>query len=116
MPKLNSFQLQIKTGKRPGPSQPKYNINGFPLDFDVCDGGTGSGETLNATGSPQSFPHSLTLGGPEQGSPPWDIDSIVATYHCANDNPYTIRLGAVTLDDQSDLNIWHERPAPTFDV
>ena len=30
--------------------------------------------------------------------------------------PYTIRMGAVTLDDESNLNFWNEPPLPVFDV
>lgn len=116
MPKLDTFTLEIKTGDRAGPETPTFNINGFPLEFDEVEGGTGRGETLKATGSPQSFPHSLTLAGPDEGSEPWDIEWVTATYECMGDEPYTVRMGAVTLDDNSDLNIWHERPAPVFDV
>jgi hypothetical protein len=116
MPKLESFEMEIRTGDRPGPDTPRFNINGFPLDFDAMEGGTGSGETLKAVGSPGSFPHALTLSGPEEGSSPWDIESVRITYACMGIDPYTVRLGAIALDDESDLNIWHERPAPVFDV
>jgi hypothetical protein len=114
MPRLETFSLEIRTGENRGPDRPKYGINGFPLEFDKYEGGTGSGETLRVMGSPQSFPHALTLGGPEEGQ--WDIESIKATYHCAGQEPYSVQLGAVTLDDETDLNIWYERPAPVFDV
>ena len=116
MPKLETFTLDIRTGKTPGPERPRYNINGFPLDFDIAEGATGPGEVLSVKGSPGSFPHTLTLAGPEPGSAPWEIESIKATYACAGDKPYTVHLGAVTLDDDSDLNIWHTKPAPVFDV
>ena len=116
MPKLDAFTLEIKTGPKGGPERPHFDINGFPLEFDEMKGGTGPGETLKATGSPQSFPHSLALIGPEEGSESWEIDSITATYECSGAEPYTIRMGAVTLDDESNLNIWHEPPTPTFDV
>lgn len=116
MPKLESFQVEIKTGDRRGPETPRFNINGFPLDFDTTEGSTDSGETLKAVGSPGSFPHALTLAGPDEGEQPWDIESIRITYDCMGQEPYSVRLGAVTLDDESDLNIWHDRPAPVFDV
>jgi len=116
VPRLDTFTLEIKTGERSGPEKPNFNINGFPLEFDDLEGGTGSGETLNAMGSPQSFPHALALIGPADGQEPWDIESVKATYHCGGAEPYTIHLGAVTLDDESNLNIWHEPPLPTFDV
>ena len=116
MPKLEKFQLDIKTGSKPGPDKMKFNINGFPLEFETVEGGVGSGETAHLVGCPQSFPHSLTLAGPEEGSEPWEIESVTATYECMGGEPYVVRMGSVTLDDNSDLNIWHERPAPVFDV
>lgn len=116
MPKLDSFTLEIETGPRPGPDSLMFNINGFPVEFDDSEGGTGSGETLRVVGNPMSFPHALALVGPEEGSGPWDIESVTATYHCASMEPYTIHMGAVTLDNESNLNIWHEPPLLTFDV
>ncbi len=116
MPKLDAFTLEITTGKRSGPEKPGFNINGFPLDFDDIDGGTGSGESFCAKGSPQSFPHALALIGPAEGQEPWDIESATVTYHCSGMDEYTVHLGAVELDDESNLNIWHEPPLPTFDV
>lgn len=116
MPKLDSFTLEIKTGARRGPEKPIFNINGFPLEFEEMNGSTGAGETLKATGSVFSFPHALALIGPSEGNPPWDIESVRATYQCANMEPYIVHMGAATLDDESNLNIWHEPPPPTFDV
>lgn len=114
MPRLEKLSLTIKTGDRGLEQKPEYAINGFEIGFDELKGGTGPGETLVATGYPQSFPHSLVLVGPNEGT--WDIESIEATYECAADTPYTVRLGTVTLDDTSNLNIWYERPAKVIDV
>ena len=114
MPRLESFTLKLTTGERGLQSPPKYSINGFPLEFDEVKGGVGPGETAELTGSPQSFPHALLLIGPEEGS--WDITGITATYTCAGSQPYTVRLGGVTLDDDADLNIWYQRPARVLDV
>lgn len=114
MPRLESFTLKVTTGERGLAAAPKYAINGFPLDFDEVKGGTGPGETAELTGSPQSFPHSLVLSGPEEGA--WDISGAVLTYTCAGSTPYTVRLGAITLEDDMDLNIWHQRPAKVLDV
>jgi len=116
MPKLDTFTLEIKTGSRPGPEKPIFNINGFPLEFESLEGSTAPGETLKAGGSVFSYPHALALIGPAEGNAPWDIESVRATYHCANMEPYTILMGAATLDDESNLNVWHEPPPPTFDV
>lgn len=114
MPKLNTFTLNIKTGQRGPGGVPQYAINGFALDFDDSSGSIDPGATLQATGNPESFPHSLTVIGPTEGS--WDIESIEATYQCLGEEPYTVRLGAVSLDDQSDLNIWYQRPERVIDV
>ncbi len=116
MPKLNTFTLEIKTGAQSGPSTPGFAINGFPLEFDTLDGSAEAGATLKATGEPSSFPHSLVLVGPENGQPAWDIESITAIYDCAQLDPYVVHMGAVTLDDDSNLNIWHDPPLPVFDV
>ena len=114
MPRLESFSLEILTGPKGGPERPTYAINGFPLDFEEHDGATEAGHSLRVAANPCSFPHSLVLKGPEAGA--WDIESVLATYTCSGEEAYTIQLGAVTLDDASDLDIWYERPAPTFDV
>lgn len=114
MPRLETLELQIKTGAQGGGTTPQYSINGFTLEFDEVEGGVGPGETLTAKAAPQSYPHSLLLIGPEEGQ--WEIEGITATYYCAGDEPYVVRFGSVTLDDRSDLNIWHERPPRTIDV
>lgn len=114
MPRLESFTLKLKNGAQALPTTPKYAINGFTLDFDEVKGEMAPGSTIELVGNPQSFPHSLTLGGPDEGE--WDIDGITATYHCAGAQPYTVRLGAITLKDDTDLNIWHQRPTRVLDV
>ena len=116
MPKLNQFTLEVTTGTNPGPERPQFAINGFPLEFDEFKGSTEAGATMKASGFPNSFPHSLVLKGPEDGESNWDIENAVITYTCDRIDDYEVRLGAVTLDDESDLNIWHEPPLPTFDV
>lgn len=114
MPRLETFDLTIKTGESGLNAAPRYEINGFALDFDEMEGGTGPGETLKATGHPESFPHALALIGPNEGT--WDIARIDATYHPADGEPYSVSFDAVTLDDNANLNIWQERPQRVFDV
>lgn len=114
MARLETFDLTIKTGDQGPGIAPRYEINGFALDFEEMDGGTGPGETLKVTGHPESFPHALALIGPSEGA--WDIEGIEATYHPADGEPYSIRFGGVTLDDETNLNIWHARPQKVFDV
>lgn len=114
MPRLEQFQLTIRTGDQGRPDYPRYEINGFQIDFDEIEGSAAAGQTLKVTGRPRSFPHALTLVGPEEGR--WDIAGIEAVYECGGLEPYTVRMGAVTLDDETSLNIWHEPPLPAFDV
>lgn len=114
MPRLERFDIEIDTGEHPGPGSPQYAINGFPLDLDAGEGSTAAGATFKASGEPRSFPHSLVLRGPDDGT--WDIQSVRITYTCGDMAPYSVSLGAVSLDDQSDLNIWHEPPMPIWDV
>lgn len=114
MPKLNSFQVQMRTGKRGCIEAPTFKINGFALDFCDCTGSFESGSTFEGTGAPQSVAHSLVLCGPQEGF--WDIDETTVTYQLAGEPPYSVRLGPVTLDQESDMNLWRERPLPTLDV
>ena len=114
MPKLRSFHLAITTGQHGRDDLPKYAINGFPLAFDETEGGCASGETFDGTGRPDSFPHSLHLIGPAEGQ--WDLATITVTYFAQDEEPYTYEFAPVTLDAESNLNIWKPRPAPVFDV
>ncbi|MBI2421702.1 MAG: hypothetical protein HYV27_02650 [Candidatus Hydrogenedentes bacterium] len=115
MPRLEKFTVKIQTGAQGLGTVPKYKINGFPLEFDTQEGGTGTGETLQVMGEVQSFPHSLTLDGPRDGQA-WEIEGMEVTYEVYGQDPFTIRLGGVRLDDESDLNLWYERPAAVLDV
>jgi len=114
MPKLQQFDVKLKTGASGRSTVPRYSINGFLLDFEHTGGGTGPGEEFQALGNPDSFPHTLLLIGPDDGA--WDIADISITYHCAGEPPYSLRFAGVTLDGESDLNIWQTRPQPAFDV
>lgn len=116
MPRLEKFTLKIQTGARGIDSEPKYKINGFPLAFDTREGGTGPGESLEAMGEVQSFPHSLTLDGPQQSGEAWDIEGMEITYEVYGQEPFTLRFGSLSLDGQSDLNLWYERPPAVIDV
>ncbi|MDZ4859000.1 MAG: helicase [Candidatus Hydrogenedentes bacterium] len=114
MPKLNTFDVVIKTGANGPAALPKWAINGFVVEFEQSKGGNGPGETFEGTANPGSFPHSLLIRGPESGQ--WDIEETKVTYYPNGESPYTVRLGAARLDEESDLNIWHERPQAVFDV
>jgi len=114
MPRLETLEMTIETGKRGLDRAPAYAINGHQLDFNEISGGNGSRETMRLVGSPQSFPHSLTLTGPDDGF--WDIEKIEASFHVSDGGPYTVRLGAVTLDRETCLNLWYDRPPQLLDV
>ena len=121
MPRLDMLQLSIKVGERGLGSNPRYEINGFDLEFDEIKGGSGPNETLELTGKPKKFPRTMTLTGPDEGY--WDIVEIVATYHvttadfdAVDNGPYSVRLGAVTLDAETELNLWYDRPPPLLEV
>ena len=114
MPRLESFTLRVRTGERGLDETPNFTINGFTLPFDSTDGSTAPGGVMEATGHPQSFPHTLTLVGPSGGV--WEIEGIEAEYFVDGEDPYTVRLGPVTLDDHSDLRLWYPRPAALIEV
>lgn len=114
MPKLNTFDITIKTGARGLAYPPKWSINGFIVDFEQTEGSAEPGGVFHGVANPGSFPHSLVIKGPDSGA--WDIEEAKITYFPAGEEPYSVRLGAVTLDDDADLNIWFERPQVLFDV
>ena len=37
-------------------------------------------------------------------------------YELSDGETYDIRLGAVTLDETNAVNLWRQRPQPSFDV
>ena len=114
MPKLNTFDVTIKTGARGLGQTPRWSINGFVVEFEQAKGGAAPGEVFEGSASPGSFPHSLLIRGPEEGA--WDIQETTVTFYPNGEQPYKVRLGAVSLDSESDLNIWYDRPQPVFDV
>lgn len=114
MPRLETFNVKIRTGAQGIDESPAYSINGFPLGFDTSSGGVGPGETFEGLGQPQSFPHSLLLSGPTKGA--WEIEGVEVSYRLAGQEPYQVTLGPVTLDARSDLNLWYERPPKLIDV
>lgn len=113
MPRLDTLELTIKTGARGLSHVPTYAINGHTVEFEEAKGGVGPLETIEVSHSPQSFAHSLMLIGPDEGY--WDIEQIDATFHVAG-KPYAVRLGAVTLDSETKLNLWYDRPPALLDV
>jgi hypothetical protein len=114
VPKLHAFKVRIETGE-PGMGEAvRFNINGFSLPFENGVGGTAPGQTFEAGYDINSFPHSLTLVGPEKGR--WNIKKIAVDYQCVDVEPYSVLFGEVTLDETSEVDIWREPPLPAFDV
>lgn len=106
--------LTVKTGARGLEKPPEYAVNGFEVEFDELHGDTAPGGTLSVVGYPESHPHTLVLCGPAEGA--WDIETAEVTYHYEDETPYTVRLGAVSLDAESNLNLLHNRPLPVVQV
>lgn len=114
MPRLNTFQVTIETGDSGTQGPVKFSINNHQLPLENTRGGVGPGETFQGGFEVNSFAHSLTLVGPQQGR--WDIQSLKVDYACENTEPYSVRFGPVTLDETTEVNIWQDPPLPTFDV
>ncbi|MFQ5716421.1 MAG: helicase [Nitrospinales bacterium] len=114
MSKLNNFKIKIETGSQGMDSPVKFNVNGFSIAFENGQGSVGPGGTFEASYEINSFPHSLTLVGPEKGV--WGIKKIAVEYQCEDLEPYSALFGEVTLDEKTEVNIWKEPPLPSFDV
>lgn len=114
MPRLLSFRIAIKTGEQgnSGPVVCRFNEHVMPLE--AVEGGTGPGERYSAEFSPMSFVHSFVLEGPVDGA--WDIERIDMSYDLGADGSHEVALGPVTLDETTAVNIWKDRPLPTWDV
>ncbi|MZH47249.1 MAG: helicase [Nitrospinae bacterium] len=114
MPRVNSFKVNVQTGSQ-GMNEPVYfNFNNHKLEFENVNGSAESGKNFEGDFEVNSFAHSLTLVGPQSGK--WDIEKISVEYNCENEKPYTVRFGAVTLDETTEVNIWQDPPVPAIDV
>ncbi len=114
MARLRRLDMELKTGTCPLQGPLRYYINGFDVEFDEMEGSTAPGGTLQAVGYPESHPHTLTLGGPETGT--WDLEGLRITCHYEDQEPYTVRLGSVTLHEGEELNLLVTRPLPVIEV
>ena len=114
MPKLNTFKVKIETGST-GIGEPvRFAINSHTLPFENTKGGTGAGEVFEGEYDINSFAHSLTLVGPDEGE--WHIDKITVDLLCESTEPYSINYGAVVLTPTNQVNIWQDPPIPAFNV
>lgn len=114
MPKLNNFKVKIETGDQGTQGPVQFNINNHTLPFENPTGETGAGGVFEGGFNVNSFAHSLTLVGPEEGQ--WHIKRVQVDFDCESVKPYSVTFGEVTLDDASQLDIWQDPPLPTFDV
>ena len=114
MPKLNQFQIKIKTGETGLDESVRFAINGFQIPFENVTGGTGPGQTFEAGFEVNSHPHSLTLVGPDKGK--WNIKQISLKFDVEGVESYPITFGEMTLDETTEANILYDPPLPTFDV
>ena len=114
MPKIESFSVEIQTGKS-GVSEPiLFNFNSHTMPFNNIEGSTASGQVFSGDFEVRSFCHSLTLVGPESGT--WDIESIRIDFVCEGAEPYSLNYGAVSLDATTEVNLWRAAPPKTFEV
>jgi hypothetical protein len=114
MAKLNGFKVKIETGDSGTSGPVLFNINNHTVPFEKIEGGTGPGEMFQGEFEVNSFAHTLTLVGPEQGN--WNIRRITVDYDCENSKPYSITFGEVTLNETNQVNIWQDPPLPVYDV
>ncbi len=114
MPKLISFKVKIETGETGTTGPVKFSINGHTVPFEEVEGGVGAGETFAGSYEVNSFAHSLAVVGPDDGK--WEIKNISVDFDCDNTSPYSIKLGGVTLDETTEVNIWRDPPRPVYMV
>lgn len=115
MKRLEDFMIKIRTGPRGRDTVPRVCINDSDCyELENVEGSTMSGGILQGAYSPHKVIHRFVLEGPDRGC--WDLEEAEVTLNVRNREPYSVRLGAVTLDAQSDLNLWYESPEDTFDV
>ncbi len=114
MPRVNTFQVEILTGADGAPGPVKFDFNGHTMEFGNVQGSTAPGDTFRGSFDARSFAHSVALVGPSEGK--WRIEKLVVTYHSDGGDPYTVTFSELELDDSMALDIWRDRPLPTFDV
>lgn len=114
MPRVLTFKVKIETGKQGLNEKVHFNFNNHKLPFENAKGSTEPGENFEGSFDVNSFAHSLTLVGPEKGN--WEIEKITVDYDCEGEKPYQVNLGAITLDETTEVNLWQDPPVPAFDV
>ena len=114
MPRLDRFEIEIETGEKGNAGPVQFRLNGHTLGFYGSEGGAESLGVFTGYFEPRSFAHNLVLLGPEGGS--WDLTRVQVRFFCMGNEPYTVRYGAVQLNDQNALDLWQDPPLETFEV
>ena len=114
MPRLISFGVKITTGQQELKEPVRCCINGHTQTMTNTCGGTALGEVFTGDFTVNSFVHSLTIVGPDEGL--WDIKTIEVDYECADSDPYKAQFGAVSLDEETEVNIWVDPKPSVFYV
>ncbi len=114
MPKIDTIAIEVKTGDQGTTDPVTFQFNGHTLSFEETQGGTAPGEIFQGSFEVGSYGHSVALNGPKTGE--WQIEELRVTYELGDSDSYSIRFGAVSLNEDNALNIYRSRPRPTFDV
>jgi len=110
---IDKFSVEIETAAG-SDHRPRFSFNGHVTDFDGSEGGTASGQTFRGSFEPYSFPHELTLLGPDAGD--WRIRRIRVSFETSARGTYVVEFGSVTLDGTTAADIWRPPPQPVYDV
>jgi hypothetical protein len=120
MPRLNKFEIEIKSGKSAHHGPILYRFNGFEFPLEPKPN---VDENLDAGTNPifrgiskdlDSMIHTMTLVGPESGE--WEIEEFKVTYHLMDGEPFSMNFGKITLNESNMVNIWKGQPLPSFEV
>ena len=113
MPRLIRFGVKITTGEQGHEESVRCCINGHTMALTNPEGSTQDGAVFTGDFTVNSFVHSLTIVGPDEGQ--WEIAGIEVEYECADTEPYSAQFGAVSLDESNEVNIWVDpRPAAFY--
>jgi hypothetical protein len=114
MNRLERFMVTLKTGPRGRDDLPRVCINDKAYELENVEGSASSGSVLKGWFAPHAMIQQFVLEGPNGGF--WDVEETQVTYKTRSREPYTVRLGPVTLDSYSDMNLWYDSPEDTFEV
>jgi hypothetical protein len=114
MDRLDNFTLKLRTGPRGRDDLPHVRINDVNYELENVTGDASSGSVLSGSFAPLKTIQQFVLEGPNGGF--WDVEETEISFQPHQHQPYTVRLGPVTLDSYSDMNLWYDSPENTFEV